>query len=181
MRHSTEEKIMKKLMTITLAATMLLAAGVPSVALAQHHGGPSHGGPRGFPLPPPFHGSHGSHSGLAAAGAILTGVAIGSFLQSTCLAAPPRREVAYSYQTVYRQPTVVQEVRYVQPPEVRYVRPQVVIRDTVVKETVWVQNSNGSQTPVELRRSGNGQYIGPRGEYYMGLPSNDQLRQLYGM
>ncbi len=44
---------------------------------------------------------------------------------------------------------------------------------------VNVRNSNGSYTPVTLRRSGN-QYIGPRGEYYASLPGEDQLKGPYG-
>ncbi len=68
------------------------------------------------------------------------------------------------------------------PPVVRYVeQPVVVVQPVPTTETVWVQNSNGSRTPVSLRRTDGGMYIGPRGEYYMGLPTNDQLRQLYGM
>jgi hypothetical protein len=47
--------------------------------------------------------------------------------------------------------------------------------------TVWVQNSNNSKTPVVLRMTEGGQYIGPRGEYYAGLPTQDQLRKAYGM
>jgi hypothetical protein len=42
-----------------------------------------------------------------------------------------------------------------------------------------VQNSNGSYTPVTLRRAGN-QYIGPRGEYYSALPTEKQLKVAYG-
>lgn len=68
------------------------------------------------------------------------------------------------------------------PPVVRYVDPQtVVVQPVPVSETVWITNSNGSRTPVELRRADGGMYIGPKGEYYMGLPTNEQLRQLYGL
>lgn len=42
-----------------------------------------------------------------------------------------------------------------------------------------VENSNGSITPVTLRRVGN-QYLGPRGEYYAFLPNAEQLRVAYG-
>lgn len=42
-----------------------------------------------------------------------------------------------------------------------------------------VQNSNGSYTPVTLRRAGN-QYVGPRGEYYSALPTEQQLKVAYG-
>ena len=43
-----------------------------------------------------------------------------------------------------------------------------------------IPNSNGSITPVPLRRYGN-VYVGPRGEQYMSLPTQDQLRPIYGM
>ena len=48
--------------------------------------------------------------------------------------------------------------------------------DTV---TVWVRNSNGSQTSVRLTRRGSC-YFGPRGECYTSLPTNEQLRVVYG-
>ena len=45
--------------------------------------------------------------------------------------------------------------------------------------TVWVTNSNGSRTSVKLTRSGPG-YLGPRGEWYDGIPTNEHLRVIYG-
>jgi outer membrane lipoprotein SlyB len=42
-----------------------------------------------------------------------------------------------------------------------------------------VTNSNGSVTPVTLRRVGT-QWVGPRGEYYTNLPSPEQLKPVYG-
>lgn len=45
--------------------------------------------------------------------------------------------------------------------------------------TVWITNSNGSQRPVNLAKNGPG-YIGPRGEIYNKLPSEDDLRMVYG-
>jgi surface antigen len=45
--------------------------------------------------------------------------------------------------------------------------------------TVNVTNSNGSVTPVTLERSGN-QWRGPRGELYNSVPSESQLRNVYG-
>ncbi len=45
--------------------------------------------------------------------------------------------------------------------------------------TVWITNSNGSQLPVRLQKDGPG-YIGPRGERYPTMPSEDQLKQVYG-
>lgn len=42
-----------------------------------------------------------------------------------------------------------------------------------------VHNSNGSITPVTLTRQGN-LYVGPKGEQYTTLPTEDQLKQVYG-
>jgi uncharacterized protein YcfJ len=46
--------------------------------------------------------------------------------------------------------------------------------------TVYVRNSNGSSTPVTLRRVGGDQWQGPRGEIYNGVPSPGQLERMYG-
>jgi hypothetical protein len=45
---------------------------------------------------------------------------------------------------------------------------------------VNITNSNGSITPVTLRRSGN-VWIGPKGEQYMSIPTPEQLKPIYGM
>ena len=45
--------------------------------------------------------------------------------------------------------------------------------------TVNVRNSNGSISRVRLRKEGIG-YVGTRGEYYDRLPTEDQLRPVYG-
>ncbi len=45
--------------------------------------------------------------------------------------------------------------------------------------TVNVTNSNGSVTPVKLKKQGVG-YVGPKGEYYDKLPTEEQLRPVYG-
>jgi len=46
-------------------------------------------------------------------------------------------------------------------------------------ETVWITNSNGSRVPVRLKREGPS-YIGPRGERYSSLPTEEQLKPVYG-
>ena len=46
--------------------------------------------------------------------------------------------------------------------------------------TIWITNSNGSQTPVRLIKDGPG-FIGPRGERYSSMPTEEQLKKLYGM
>ena len=45
--------------------------------------------------------------------------------------------------------------------------------------TVNISNSNGSMSLVRLQRRGIG-YVGARGEYYDHLPSEDELRPVYG-
>jgi len=45
--------------------------------------------------------------------------------------------------------------------------------------TVNITNSNGSVSQVRLRKQGVG-YVGPKGEYYDQLPTEDQLRPIYG-
>jgi hypothetical protein len=56
-------------------------------------------------------------------------------------------------------------------------------RDAIRQEmnvvTVNVTNSNRSVIQVRLRKQGVG-YVGPRGEYYDKLPTEDQLRPVYG-
>jgi uncharacterized protein YcfJ len=47
--------------------------------------------------------------------------------------------------------------------------------------TVWLNNNNGSQTPVRLTQNADGSYTGPKGERYPTMPSETQLKQLYGM
>ena len=44
---------------------------------------------------------------------------------------------------------------------------------------VNVTNSNGSITPVTLTRQGN-LYVGPKGEQYTSVPTEEQLRKAYG-
>jgi hypothetical protein len=54
-----------------------------------------------------------------------------------------------------------------------------IIRQEMNTVTVKVTNSNGSISQVKLIKQGVG-YVGPRGEYYEQLPTEDQLRPVYG-
>jgi len=45
--------------------------------------------------------------------------------------------------------------------------------------TVNITNSNGSITPVVLRKQGN-VWVGPNGEQYMTVPTEEQLKVAYG-
>ena len=49
------------------------------------------------------------------------------------------------------------------------------------KYTTWLKNANGSKTPVELIRHPSGTWVGPKGEHYDELPTEEQLRALYGL
>ena len=58
-----------------------------------------------------------------------------------------------------------------------YVQPEVKpAANTVI---VNVYNTNGSITPVELRIQGT-VFVGPRGEHYLALPTQEQLQPVYG-
>jgi len=50
-------------------------------------------------------------------------------------------------------------------------------QDTI---TVWVTNSNNSQTPVRLTHNSDGSYTGPKGEHYTTMPSQERLKGAYG-
>jgi hypothetical protein len=54
-----------------------------------------------------------------------------------------------------------------------------IIRQEMNTVTVKITNSNGSISQVKLIKQGVG-YVGPRGEYYEQLPTEDQLRPVYG-
>jgi uncharacterized protein YcfJ len=53
------------------------------------------------------------------------------------------------------------------------------IRQEMNTVMVKVTNSNGSIIQVPLKKQGVG-YVGPRGEYYENLPTEEQLRPVYG-
>ncbi|MFC1793228.1 hypothetical protein ACFL3Q_06535 [Planctomycetota bacterium] len=54
-------------------------------------------------------------------------------------------------------------------------------KDECVEEVVVeIRNSNGSVTPVELRKE-DSTYIGPKGERYEQLPTEEQLKPIYGL
>jgi hypothetical protein len=73
------------------------------------------------------------------------------------------------------------KVVVVPPPVVRpvVVPPAPVIEPEPATITVWITNSNGSMTSIQLTREGPW-YRGPRGEYYTSMPTNEQLRVVYG-
>jgi hypothetical protein len=101
---------------------------------------------------------------------------------------PPPRPVYY-YEPAYvyaPQPVVVVPQRTVvvqQPPVVVQQPAPVVVQQPAEEQTVvWISNDNGSKTPVTLvRQRDTGYFVGPRGEIYVVLPTDEQLRSLYGL
>ena len=53
------------------------------------------------------------------------------------------------------------------------------LREGAQYVTVNITNSNGSISQVRLKKQGVG-YVGPRGEYYDKLPTQEQLKPIYG-
>ena len=53
------------------------------------------------------------------------------------------------------------------------------VRQVMHTVTVNITNSNGSISTVELRKQGIG-YVGPKGEFYDHLPTEGELKPIYG-
>jgi len=53
------------------------------------------------------------------------------------------------------------------------------LRNEANTVTVNITNSNGSISPITLQRQGTG-YVGSRGEFYPSLPTEAQLKTVYG-
>jgi hypothetical protein len=45
---------------------------------------------------------------------------------------------------------------------------------------IQIRNDNGSTMPIVLKKKG-GTYIGPNGEHYKELPTEEQLKPIYGL
>jgi hypothetical protein len=58
-------------------------------------------------------------------------------------------------------------------------QPIAVVREDAITSYVNVVNSNGSFTPVRIRRLGN-VWVGPKGEQYLSYPTAEQLKPVYG-
>ena len=61
-------------------------------------------------------------------------------------------------------------------------RPQITPRSGIIPRSivvVWITNSDGSRTAVELLRRGRG-FVGPRGEWYPEIPTKRQIWLAYG-
>lgn len=90
--------------------------------------------------------------------------------------------------TVYVQPApvVYRESQVIYVPQTQVIQQPVAPQQPVQIEppppmtvTLNIQNSNGSFIPVTLRQVGS-QWVGPKGEFYDGVPTVGQLRPVYG-
>ena len=122
-------------------------------------------------------GHGGSHVGFG------LNIVIGAPRYHPVVMYPPYRPVYY-YEPAYvyapPRPVVVVPSR---PVVVQQPAP-VIVQQAPAEEqvVVWITNDNGSRTPVTLvRQSDTGYYVGPRGEIYVVLPTDEQLRPLYGL
>ncbi|MBE0534322.1 MAG: hypothetical protein IH624_01535 [Phycisphaerae bacterium] len=79
---------------------------------------------------------------------------------------------------IVRPPVVTRHIVTLPPRHTIVMPAPVVIHEPTV--TVWISNANGSMNSVVLRRQGLW-YVGPRGEHYVTMPTQDQLRPLYGL
>ena len=156
----------KKLILTVLAGITLLAVADNTLAWGGPHGGGpgwGHGG---------YHHGGGFHWGID------IGVLIAPPLVSPVYVYPPQ-EVIVSQPVVVAPPQTVVVASpptvVVESPPVRTVVPQ---EKTVV---VWLANDNGSKTEVKLVQTSDGGYLGPKGEYYSRMPTNEQLRTFYGI
>jgi hypothetical protein len=141
---------------VTATAITIMASLTPTTAFANGHGG-GHGhgwGHVGFGISIgfPIYGGYGYWGGPAYY--------------------PP---YPYYPPVVYAPPPYYPPV--VAAPVVA--KPAAVIRQDAITSYVNVLNSNGSVTPVRVRRFGN-VWVGPRGEQYLSYPTPEQLKPVYG-
>jgi hypothetical protein len=97
---------------------------------------------------------------------------------SIVFSTPHTRVVAYSpYRSVFVRPTTV----FVAPqPFVTAVAAAPVVTSQAV--SVWFTNLNGSRSNVTLTKDPyTPGYTGPKGEYYTSMPTEEQLRMVYGI
>jgi len=95
-----------------------------------------------------------------------------AYRDSWCYA-PPRTQVVYVHDAVVDTPAPAPAVRAAAP-QPQDPQPGV----DLIK--VSILNSNGIRTDVPILRV-NGKFVGPQGEQYETLPSNEVLTQRYGM
>lgn len=76
----------------------------------------------------------------------------------------------------------------IRPPHGVLIGPTIILTPPATEEAkkekivVWITNNNGSKSPVTLIKEKDGPgYIGPKGEYYSCMPTEEQLKVLYAI
>jgi hypothetical protein len=153
-----------------------MAVGVIVLGGVLYADSRGHGGPRGG-----YSRGHDYGHGHSRVGFGLNIVIGAPRYRPVYVCPPPRRVYYYEPTYVYApQPVVVVPQR----PVVVHQPAPVVVQQVPAEEqvVVWITNDNGSKTPVTLvRQRDTGYYVGPRGEIYVILPTDEQLRSLYGL
>ncbi len=153
------------------------------------HGGIVHGSSHGRVVHGSSHGRvvHGSSHGRVVRGSIGRSSICSPHISSSIHCYP--RIYPYHHKSiVYRSPRFHTRFSWIcpPPPSVVVTVPPVVCKPAPVVKvvesntiTVWFTNTNGSKSSVTLTKSGPG-FIGPRAEYYKAMPTEEQLRMVYG-
>ncbi len=116
-----------------------------------------------------FAGGHGHGHGGHGHGGFHVGFVIAPPVSPVFICPPPR--------VYYPEPAVV-----VVPPPPVVAAPTTTVVAPEQTVTVWISNDNGSKSSVVLKKENEGPgYIGPKGEYYSSMPTEEQLRVLYGI
>ncbi len=104
------------------------------------------------------------------------GQAIGHDTQSTLLGATMGGAVGYGIGNEQDKKKTRAEIESLRQQNIQMQQQSTQMQQQMNTVTINVTNSNGSITPVTLRKQGV-VYIGPRGETYTTLPTQEQLKQ----
>jgi hypothetical protein len=104
------------------------------------------------------------------------GQAIGHNTQSTLLGGTMGGAIGYGVGNEQDKKKTRAEIESLRQENIQMRQQSTQMQQEMSTVTINVTNSNGSITPVTLRRQGV-VYIGPRGETYTTLPTQEQLKQ----
>jgi hypothetical protein len=104
------------------------------------------------------------------------GQAIGHNTESTLLGATMGGAVGYGVGNEQDKKKTQAEIESLRQQNAQMQQQNYQMQQQMSTVTINITNSNGSITPVTLRREG-AVYIGPRGETYTTLPTPEQLKQ----
>ena len=106
----------------------------------------------------------------------LAGQAIGHNTQSTLIGAGVGAGAGYMIGNESDKKKTKAEMENIRQQNVQMQQQSAQMQQEASTVTINITNSNGSITPVTLRKQG-GFYVGPRGETYTSLPTEEQLKK----